>query len=1188
MAPHKKQTSKQRDGSPKRTNISAQDLGIRISPARTPKKLLRNKKRKELIESLSPSPKSSKKSSRKSPSTSKKSTEASSSSNTQTILSFFAKAKPVQYVECPVCSVQVPMSKINQHLDSNCLTIEEKSDSSVVTVESGEDAESKTLSKSKKRGKHSLECSPGRKKADLRTDSKDKRTRLRLKKKIESHALYQQPIAVDSSDSVVESASEMQNQSDVEIVSNSQPKKKVHRELFGEDNNNKSSSGKIRTKSKLSLKRKHNVETDEASNLSSNMQTKTKMATGDQSPYWQHTTASSSDDCVVVRSTPAKEKLSPSQKISLRVSPTKRTDNASSNICASKPSVELSVPDLSKQKTSCNSPINNIHSEGDFHYRSPKKLTPYRPILKTGHSTKHKGHYPTSTENISGKRKHRTKVKDEGSVSKHSKNSIDFSEGKQSLTASSLPKVKPVSSPTQKPPQISPYKLNNSPLHKTKVDHSPAKPVDSPSTIRTLYSPSTSRTLYSPSRYKPSTSTHSTPVNSPMKSSQSLSPAPSTTSSTNSPSKRDPYYLANFKLIFLTVLGHEDDRSLFSEEDLAYVNAFKNLSGPAQQLYVRLFQRKHAWLRAAKLDYPKIATDLKPVISELQAVNFLQGEKELNDIEKALYLLPAPDVKTLAKSLRVSAGGSSQKSELVPALLKHSRQQRSIFNVNMQQVVMNKVRGLLGSCIRLNNEPRTVFSRILLLFSLAVNTEDEEQASGGQTQMQTLLMVNMGRVSYPTYAVFRTRKIFRCREDLIRYEEANQYMQDILAAMGTNDFELALQIHQAAKERFQTILEDEDISRHNHSLPPFLRHFTPSWLYTRLLYLGVEIHQKMRSYGDAVAGLRALLDQTEYCMDSRGRWWDRLALNLDQHLKKPNEALDAILEGLADPFVKTGHHLALQQRAHKIFKSRRNKKLLDRQDEFTFDEIREIPKVTIQGQVLPFQAPGVKNTFVRRLQTGSPSSRVNTADVAICSVEQVALQHYKDLGFEEGVHGEGSVFTTLIFLLFWDIVFMSGIPDAFSYPYQSAPLDIRYSAFYECRKEVIDEKLQELSEADNTTLQTLLESSWKEHEGETSVGVSWELFRDIDHAKGLLVCLGGKILCAIASRILKNHRHTRAGMPDLTVWSTKTNKYKVVEVKGPGDRLSQKQILWIDYLLGIGVDTEVCHVEASGKRLRVT
>ena len=33
-----------------------------------------------------------------------------------------------------------------------------------------------------------------------------------------------------------------------------------------------------------------------------------------------------------------------------------------------------------------------------------------------------------------------------------------------------------------------------------------------------------------------------------------------------------------------------------------------------------------------------------------------------------------------------------------------------------------------------------------------------------------------------------------------------------------------------------------------------------------------------------------------------------------------------------------------------------------------------------------------------------------------------------------------------------------------------------------------------------------------------------------------------------------------------------------MEVKGPGDRLSQKQILWMDFFLSQGVDAEVCHV----------
>ena len=44
--------------------------------------------------------------------------------------------------------------------------------------------------------------------------------------------------------------------------------------------------------------------------------------------------------------------------------------------------------------------------------------------------------------------------------------------------------------------------------------------------------------------------------------------------------------------------------------------------------------------------------------------------------------------------------------------------------------------------------------------------------------------------------------------------------------------------------------------------------------------------------------------------------------------------------------------------------------------------------------------------------------------------------------------------------------------------------------------------------------------------------------------------------------------------------------FQVLEVKSPNDRLSNKQILWIEHLRGLGVDAAVCHVEAvGGKRI---
>lgn len=38
---------------------------------------------------------------------------------------------------------------------------------------------------------------------------------------------------------------------------------------------------------------------------------------------------------------------------------------------------------------------------------------------------------------------------------------------------------------------------------------------------------------------------------------------------------------------------------------------------------------------------------------------------------------------------------------------------------------------------------------------------------------------------------------------------------------------------------------------------------------------------------------------------------------------------------------------------------------------------------------------------------------------------------------------------------------------------------------------------------------------------------------------------------------------------------------QISEVKGPGDRLSHKQMLWLDYLVKLGVDAEVCHVKGK-------
>jgi len=79
--------------------------------------------------------------------------------------------------------------------------------------------------------------------------------------------------------------------------------------------------------------------------------------------------------------------------------------------------------------------------------------------------------------------------------------------------------------------------------------------------------------------------------------------------------------------------------------------------------------------------------------------------------------------------------------------------------------------------------------------------------------------------------------------------------------------------------------------RHDENLPHHLRSFTAGAVYVRILTYGVEVLQFTKHYSEAVDQLQQLIGQGVYQLEYRGRWYDRLALNLDYHLKRPMQVL---------------------------------------------------------------------------------------------------------------------------------------------------------------------------------------------------------------------------------------------------------------------------------------------------------
>ncbi|XP_053396885.1 fanconi-associated nuclease 1-like [Mercenaria mercenaria] len=492
----------------------------------------------------------------------------------------------------------------------------------------------------------------------------------------------------------------------------------------------------------------------------------------------------------------------------------------------------------------------------------------------------------------------------------------------------------------------------------------------------------------------------------------------------------------------------------------------------------------------------------------------------------------------------------------------------------MEKTILSRAKTYLGKVCRLDNRPRAVFIRILMLFSLYNTNFDEESGGGGQNQLFQMLMVNIGRVVYPSYRVNRDRSVFEDSAALARFEAALQFEMDIQALTEHGKWSLAYEMYKQAKEAGKHICRNKHYIKWDSDLPEFLRVYTAGSVYTRVDNLGVEILQRLKLYKEAVDLLEELIAQDLYCVQYRGHWYERLALNLDVHLKSVEKSMAVLKRGLLDPTVRTGRRLALYERARKICEAPKSK-YADKINEFEHQNVLPTPEVHIEGIVMS-DATTVDMKYKFVMQGDSDS-------VTLCAVEELVLEHYKQNGYPEGLHAEGSIVSNLFVLLFWDIMFMN-VPNVFHGPFQSCPLDIATRDFYLSRQHHVDDRLNWLKSASVEELTTEVGQIWSEHEGKMCAGINWDKFSGPNTHQNLITCMGGRVLAGILERYVMDPRHTRSGFPDLTLWNTDTKQFKICEVKGPNDRLSYKQILWIDYLLKLGVDAEVCYVKAVGSK----
>lgn len=225
----------------------------------------------------------------------------------------------------------------------------------------------------------------------------------------------------------------------------------------------------------------------------------------------------------------------------------------------------------------------------------------------------------------------------------------------------------------------------------------------------------------------------------------------------------------------------------------------------------------------------------------------------------------------------------------------------------------------------------------------------------------------------------------------------------------------------------------------------------------------------------------------------------------------------------------------------------------------------------------------------RKIKAQSSKSLYEVSDGNHVTIENLALNHYKQLGFQ-GIWSENDYWTVIMTLLFWDQIFakLPGLyADVFKdFPneLQDIPLDLFTPEFYPRREKLILSREQELLSAGllaqkKSDLQDVLLVSHRKNFGRKTRLIDWQRFS----REELLLPFGqltDRQILKITRRLLEDYNNTRRGLPDLFLVSTTSTVF--AEVKSEKEKIADHQFEWLQFLkTQIGCNVEICRVAST-------
>lgn len=192
--------------------------------------------------------------------------------------------------------------------------------------------------------------------------------------------------------------------------------------------------------------------------------------------------------------------------------------------------------------------------------------------------------------------------------------------------------------------------------------------------------------------------------------------------------------------------------------------------------------------------------------------------------------------------------------------------------------------------------------------------------------------------------------------------------------------------------------------------------------------------------------------------------------------------------------------------------------------------------------------------------------------VTPCSVEWALRDHWHSR--EAPVfYVENALINSLFGLLCWPAVF-APLAGAFFHPFQSGPADLGFADFVRRRAVEFDGCLASLEDG---TYRRVIQQRYARKRGVQCPFVYWSVLNE-DLLGLALDCIPAEHLRLLFRRMLRDIQANRTGLPDLIRFWPQQSRYEMVEVKGPGDKLQDNQIRWLEYCRDNGIPASVCHV----------